>query len=363
MSYVTQDRHGACTIKYATIKSKEVAGTGKTWWPDYGPSLRDHSFQEKFAPHHHIFEKVVKPHTVGYTPPPLPEHHERHTQFRHPAPAREGMLCKDHSLGSNEQRLAAKAITDRQAALRVMEVRQRKIDSWLEDTPMRMAAIGSSSKAKTLGRAGSEPALPTQVAAQASREVYEKLGFLVGRSKGTSAGGFSGATVQRKHNPLSLNALMFSGNVVDSSRASRSLSRSSLPKKPSKQWQVLPESGFVFDPRTSLPVPRGGWNSQPQTTWPEATAAGHREWSAPVTFDARPKGGSMDALTEYPQSPSAAERRVPAGSAGETVRKVPYGAQESGGQSQPVSPMALETMRTSGTLGKASSNAPMASAE
>ena len=30
-----------------------------------------------------------------------------------------------------------------------------------------------------------------------------------------------------------------------------------MRERPSKQWRMLPESSFVFDPRTSLPVPRG----------------------------------------------------------------------------------------------------------
>lgn len=348
MSYVTQDRHGACTIKYATIKSKEVVGTGKTWWPDYGPSLRDHSFLEKFAPHHHIFEKVVKPHTVGKTPNP-PRLEREPAQFRHPAPGREAMLLKDQP--THERRLAAKEVTDRQSAIRMMEVRQKKIDSWLEDAPIRMAATGSS-KAKALRGSQSAPALPSkpsEASAQHSREVYEKLGFLVGRSKAATTGGFSGVTnATRRHNPLSLNALMFSGNVVDSSRASRSLSRTSLPKKPSGQWKVFPESGFVFDPKTSLPVPRGGWNSQPQTSWPEVPPTGNREWAAPVTFDARPKATGLEALPEWPKSPSAAERSVVAGTAGSTVRKLPYGDREPGQERRG---MGADALRSTGSFG------------
>lgn len=330
MSYVTQDRHGACTTHYASIKSTDVAGTGKTWWPDFGPSLRDHSFQERFFPHHHIFEKVVKPHTTGRdrAPPPLEREPK---QFRNPAPARQAMLLRDQP--TNEQRLAAKEVTDRQSHLRMLEVRQRRIDSWLEEPPIRMKAVGSSSRGKAL-RCQSEPVISASSSAtQVSRETYEKLGFLVGRSKGSIADGLSGANgAKRRHNPLSLNSLMFSGSVVDGNRAGRSLSRSALPKKPSKQWQVLPESSFVFDPRTSLPVPRGGWNSQPSSTWPEPPAAGHREWSAPVTFDARRKPANMEALPEWPVSPTAMDRKVTAGLAASTVRKHPYGEVREPGQ-------------------------------
>lgn len=345
MSYVTQDRHGACTTHYASIKNTESVGTGKTWWPDFGPSIRDHSFQEKFSPHHHIFEKVVKPHTVGRAraPPPLDR---QPTQFRNPAPARQAMLMQDHP--THERLLAAKEVTAKQSSLRMLEVRQRQVDSWLEDVPMRMKAVGSSSKGASL-RSRSEPSLSAGAAASVSRDVYEKLGFLVGRSKGSIADGMSGSeSSKRRHNPLSMHALMFGGNVQ--APAARPLASLKV-RKPTKQWQTCPESSFVFDPRTSLPVPRGGWNSQPPTSWPEAPAASRREWSAPVTFDGRPKG-AVGAI-EYPQSPGAYDRGVTAGSASATLRKIPYGeAREPGQERQGLGAQALQSTGSfSGTGG------------
>lgn len=357
MSYVTQDRHGGMATTYANIKSSEPIGTGKTWWPDFGPSTRDHSYQEKYMPHHHIFEKVVKPHTVG-KPRGQPLLEREPTQFRHPQPAREHMLLKDQP--TNDRRLAAKETTDRQSSLRMMEVRQRQIDSWLEPVPIRMAA---APKTKTLRLSNSEPSLTNNggsaVAAQVSRDVYEKLGFLVGRSKGSVADGMGGASgsATRKHNSLSLNALMFSGNVVDGNRAATKNSRSALPKKASGQWNLCPESSFVFDPKTSLPVPRGGWNSQPATSWTEPPANGRREWAAPVTFDARPKASQMEALTEWPRSPSAIDRRVTAGSAGASVRKQPYGeVREPGQERQGLGPHGLAATASSAGLGNSGSN-------
>lgn len=264
---------------------------------------------------------------------------------------------------TNERRLAAKEVGEKKGALRMMEVRQRQIDSWLEPVPMRMAA--ASSKGRAI-RSRSEPSLSnvndlsSDAAAQVSREVYEKLGFLVGRSKGTIGLDTGAPSAARRHNSLSLNALMFSGKVVDGSRASQSTSRSSLPRKPTKQWQLCPESTFVFDPKTSLPVPRGGWNSQPSSTWPEVPAAGRREWAAPVTFDARPKAATMEALTEWPRSPSAIDRGVTAGSAGATVRKIPYGeVREPGQERQGLGPQALQATASSlGNTGGAGSTAP-----
>lgn len=343
MSYVTQDRHGAATTHYASQKSREVVGTGTTWWPDFGPSQRDHSYQEKYAPHHHIFEKVVKPYTVGKPqgPPPL---ERQPAQFRNPQPGRHAMLMQDQP--SHERRLAAKSVTDKQGALRMLEVRQRQVDSWMGEPPVRMAAAASSSQGRAL-RSSSEPSLSSGAAAEASRDVYEKLGFLVGKSKGTIADGYNGAKA-RRHNALSFNALMFSGKVVDGrGRPSRS-------SKPSKQWRLCPESSFVFDARTSLPVPRGGWNSQPPTSWPEPPAAGRREWAAPVTFDARPKR-DLQALPEWERSPSAHDRKVTAGSAGATVRKHPYGeVREPGQERQGLGAQALQTTASFSSFGQPS---------
>jgi len=316
MSYVTYDRHGAPTAHYASMKSREPVGHGKTWWPDFGHGIRDHSYQEKYMPHHHIFEKVVKPHTTGRDlgPPPL---ERQPAQFRHPAPAREALL---QDQPTNEKRLAAKEVTEKQGALRILENRQRKIDSWLEDAPIRMAAAASSS---SKGKAIRSHSAPSVGAAQITRGTYEKLGYVVGKSKGSTADGNLGAHGStRRHNPLSFNSLMFSGSVVDGNRATKSLSHSALPRKPRNQWKALPENSFVFDPRTSLPVPRGGWDAQ-STKWPDVPAAGRREWSAPVTFDARPKGVSVQALPEWPRSPDAKERGVTASSATNSVAQQP----------------------------------------
>lgn len=329
MSYVTTDKHGGSFTHYSSVKSKEVVGTGNTWWPDFGPGIRDHSYQEKYAPHHHIFEKVVKPHTVVRTrsePAPIS------TQFRHPAPAREAMLHKADP--TREEHLAAHEFFQKQASLRRLEARQRRMDKWLDTAPIRLTAPDNSKAAmralamqdsKAAARSRSETSLSSEACGEASREVYERLGYLVGRSKGAPADGQKGAR-QRRHNPLSFNALMFGGGMVDSKR-------SRGPRKPSKQWRMLPESGFVFDPKTSLPVPRGGWDAQPPTSWPEPQGLGHREWAAPVTIDARPMaalGGTgsflatSEARVEYQRSPSATDRGVVAGQAGSAVPKLAY---------------------------------------
>lgn len=356
MSYCTLDRYGGMITHYASMKSAEPAGTGKVWWPDYGPSQRDHSYQEKYMPANHIFDKVVKPHTTGRDrAPPQPE--RQPLQFRNPAPARQAMLMQDQP--TNEARLAAKEKTNKQGAMRMMEMRQRQVDSWSEDVPIRMAAA-KNPKGRALPRTGSEPALSSMACVQVTRETFEKLGFTVGRSKGSTADGFGGAEgSKRRHNPLGMHSLLFSGNVVEKPRAS---SHSSLPRKPTKQWRSLPESGFVFDPRTSLPVPRGGWNTQPPSSWPEPSVMGGREWSAPVTFDARPKASNAEAI-EYAVAPSSYDRGVTAGSAGATIPKSPYGTvREPGQERQGLGPNALASTTGSfrNTAGSAGSPEPAA---
>jgi len=359
MSYTTYDKHGAQRTHYSSMKSREVVGTGNTWWPDFGPGIRDHSFQHKYALHHHLFEKAVKPHTTGRTArsegPPIG------AQFRHPAPAREAMISKGHP--DREEHLAAHTFFQKQASLRRLEARQKRVDSWLETAPIRMTLPAHDTKAamraalaasdsKALSRTASEPSLSFEAGAEVSREVYGRLGYLVGRSKGSPADGYNGAR-NRRHNPISFNALMFGGGVVDSKR-----SRAAMPRKPSKQWHVCPESRFVFDPKTSLPVPRGGWDAQPPTSWPEPQA----QWSAPTTYDARPQaalGGTgawaaSEARPEYGRSPGPSQTGVAAGQAGSHLPKAAYSNQSFGATSS--SMPAASATETQSSLPSASAN-------
>jgi hypothetical protein len=84
--------------------------------------------------------------------------------------------------------------------------------------------------------------------------------------------------------------------------------------------------------------------------------AGHREWSAPVTFDARPQGETMKALTDsYAQSPSAYDRRVTAGSAGSTTRKNPYGESITRDAGHERQGMGAQALAATGNLGSTTS--------
>lgn len=252
------------------------------------------------------------------------------------------MISKGHP--NREEQLAAHGFFQKQASLRRLEARQKRVDSWLDTAPIRMTLPAQDTKAamraalaasdpKAISRSASEPSLSNEAGAEVSREVYERLGYLVGRSKGSPADGYNGSR-QRRHNPLSFNALMFGGGLVDSKR-----SRPAMKRKPSKQWRMCPESRFVFDPKTCLPVPRGGWGAQPPTSWPEPQDFGHREWSAPVTFDARPQAAALggtgswaasEVRPEFARSLGASERGVAAGQAGSHLPKAAYSNQSTG---------------------------------
>lgn len=261
---------------------------------------------------------------------------------------------------SNESRLAAKDFTSRQNNLRMMDFRQRQVESYLGDVPVRMRAVGSAPSSKN--RALSEPSLGSSATIEASRDHLEKLGFLVGRSKGRIADGLSGAHgTTRRHNPLSMHATLHSRSTSDGNQAGRSLSHSTLPSR-SKKWQMSTVSaGFVFDPRNSLPPPKGGWSSQTPTSWPDIPCVGRREFEAPHPCDPTTlrKPPNMEALPEWPRSPTAHERSVAAGSATATLRKLQYGeVREPGQERQGLGPMALEA---TAKLGKAGgSPAPVA---
>merc|ERR1719454_1138127 len=140
MSYCIQDKYGGLAVSY-----HPPLGTGgtaaKTWWPDYGPSVREFSHQPATHPTQTIFEKVLKPHTYFGTPgaPRPPEEPDVRTQvnvqFRHPRPAREAILStNDFKAGAALQaKQWAHETTQKQASLKRLEMRQRRVDAWLGD--------------------------------------------------------------------------------------------------------------------------------------------------------------------------------------------------------------------------------------
>lgn len=260
MSYSFQDRHGGIMTGYHPAPGVTAAGQ-RTWWPDYGPGVRDFSHQVRTHPTESIFKSQVEPRKRP-TPPMMA------SQLRHPAPAQEALFS--NSEPSVEVKQAAHAFTERQAALRRLEVRQKQVDRFIQEPPMRRIQSEPGSLRDISTASCSTSAL------EANRSVYERHGYLVGRHTGSVADGHGGALGKRRSNTLALSAMLFKGDIVGEPRK-----RDRRPKKPSKQWHVTPESRFVFDPTTFLPVPRGGWDAQHPKEWPEVRPSGLRNVRAP----------------------------------------------------------------------------------
>lgn len=260
MSYSTIDRFGSLSTTYVK-GGAPVGGTGlKSWWPDFGPGCQDFSQQPKGHPSESIFASVVEPmHWSHEARRPPPAKQNVAEQFRNPAPARHAMLHRtEPEVG---HKLAQHHITKRQSNLHRLELRAKRMDSWVGDAPIRMSAeYLENSKRLGGSRSLSEPsvgALSSEHASAVSRDVYEKHGWLVGRHQGSVADSRTGEA-SRRRNPSANSAMLLSGDLQDSTRPRRKPLR-----KPAGQWRICPEKSFVFDPATCLPMPRGGWDSNP----------------------------------------------------------------------------------------------------
>jgi hypothetical protein len=306
------DRHGGCKNFYAHRSGNPSAALqANTWWPDFAPG-KDHSYLLKSHPAETMFDKGfahykwdatdMKP---GLKEAPVPEHKQpMPKQFRHPAPGNEAMLQR--ATPTMEAKLQAHATTQKQASLLRAEMRQRQVDSWANPSPIRMAAsssvteggkdlsmyAGSGILCRPPSLSRSEPILQLspEKAASVSRSVYEQHGYLVGRSKGQTADGKTGLR-PRKHTPLSAHKLKFGGDGTAGKPRS---------SKPGGQWKSLPESGFVFDPKSFLPVPRGGRNKELPDRWPEPPNDGRRCFSSgPFENTASTMSGGSAAVTTF----------------------------------------------------------------
>jgi len=273
MSYSTLNRYLEPTNQYAYMKGGGPAGgTGmNTWWPVYGPGTRDFSAQDKSHPSETIFDKVVAPgkwsaHRVRVPPAEI----VHAAQLRDPAPARRHML-RDTEHPDIDAKMKAHAVTQRQVFLRRAEMRQRRIDAWAGEPPIRLSAATMS---EALRKSRSESDLMCSLdASKVSRDVYERNGYLVARTKEKPP----------RSKPLSFHSMMFAGDLTSSSTAPKRVGLKP-PRRYDKGWKTLPESKFVFDPSTFLPVPRGGWDAQPSDKWPELGSTGRREF-VPLPFD------------------------------------------------------------------------------
>jgi len=302
MSYSTLDRHGGIVTKYAHAKARNAPAGGqglRTWWPDFGPGCQDFSQQRRSHPSEMVFERVIAPtHKWSATAgPPRPCTVEPLAPpMRDPEPARRAMLHEAEP--GIERRLAAHSVTERQAALSRLESRQRRVDAWAGETPVKMThayisgglAQGAFHQALQGGRTASAPSLGARAGRAAtapaavppgapSREDFARSGYLVGRSQGSIADGLGGGgEARRRHDPLSMKAMLHKRMGTPASGA-RTLAP---PRKRTSPWRVSPEASIAFDPRNFLPVPRGGWAAHELTAaeWPDALPAGSRDFAA-----------------------------------------------------------------------------------
>ncbi|CAE7224894.1 unnamed protein product, partial [Symbiodinium sp. CCMP2592] len=111
--------------------------------------------------------------------------------------------------------------------------------------------------------------LLSDLCVQVSREVYRRNGFLVGRTQ---------APIRSKS--LSLQSILFAGEVM---KAPPITAMRKKPRQYEMAWKTLPERRFVFDPKSSLPVPRGGWDMH-DPSWPDIFPTGRRGL-APLPFE------------------------------------------------------------------------------
>mmetsp|Transcript_4335 Transcript_4335/g.10645 ORF Transcript_4335/g.10645 Transcript_4335/m.10645 type:complete len:347 (+) Transcript_4335:47-1087(+) len=316
MAYCAYDRHGGLTIKYSNVKTSEYVGAG-TYWPDYGPTTRESSGGGRNRPTEHIYERLVKPKASGKQVHELTVPQQ---QFRHPSPSREAVLREvEHT---PEAKARARGLTEKQIVLRRLEMRQQKIDSWLEEGSNRppIRALRLSDTVTGMTGSASDTSLSSSQASVVSRDVYARHGYLVGKSKGNIADGFGGLR-PRKANSLSFQAMLFGKEVVNPTTSSR---HSITTRKPGKQWRVFPENHYVFDAASSLPVLRGGDRNRGRG-WPDLEHQ-PRQWSEPEAFAAhrtQPIGQA-----EAVQHRTAVAREAAAGQAGTSrPKKLAYGSQ------------------------------------
>ncbi|CAE7726483.1 unnamed protein product [Symbiodinium necroappetens] len=103
----------------------------------------------------------------------------------------------------------------------------------------------------------------------ALRELRHRNGFLVGRTQ---------APLRSKS--LSLQSILFAGEVM---KAPPMTAMRKKPRQYEMAWKTLPERRFVFDPKSFLPVPRGGWDMH-DPSWPDIFPTGRRGL-APLPFE------------------------------------------------------------------------------
>ncbi|CAJ1351381.1 unnamed protein product [Effrenium voratum] len=233
------------------------------WWTKYGAASMDFSAQERTHPSDTIFKNVVAP--KAWDPEAMrrvpPARLKPAAQRRHPAPSKEALLPQGPP--DWERKLQAHALTTRQGALRRLEMRQRRIDTWAGEAPIRQCPLSPQLSQATRR----EMSLSALSCSQVSRDVYRRNGYLLGRSH---------APLRSKS--LSLQSVLFAGEVMKTSQ-----DKFKRPRKYEMGWKTMPEKRFVFDPKSFLPVPRGGWDMS-DDSWPDLLPAGRRALE-PLPFE------------------------------------------------------------------------------
>jgi len=246
MSYSTLSRHGDVSTSYAHARGGDPsAGVGNTWWPDFGPT-RDFSVQERSHPCDSLFEHVKRAKRSSSEPVLTAPEAIQHRQFRNPQPSREALLSPTSTA---EVQLAAHTTTERQGALRRAELKTRRMEAWTLPAPIHLNHSHSSIAASKEGKT-----------------TYEKHGYLCCRRPSSgNAGPPPAINTSNLNRSLSFSA-MFGGDLLQVQ--TRQSSRTLCHKRPSKQWRELPETKFLLDPRSCLPVSRARRCFNSSTTLP-----------------------------------------------------------------------------------------------
>lgn len=262
MSYTTVDRYGEfAPARYHAQKDHPggPAGSTGTWWPDFGAPGREFSDQPRSHPASYAWHGGRGRKAADGKPS---QEVCMAVPFRNMQPAKAGMLKTDCDLTAKN---AARFATEKQAALRRADRRQLRADSWASNAAPRCQMAPASGFSASTSR--SESALSTRSSATINRQALERNGLLVSRGVGQVADGIGGAA-PRRHNSLTFRKNMFSRTAPGADGATR---------RRKKMWLSPMESGPPFDLQRVLPVPRGGWDSQPPKNWPEPEVAGRRE--------------------------------------------------------------------------------------
>jgi len=267
MSYCTRDRYGELApARYLARKDEPggPAGSTGTWWPDYGAPGREFSDQPRSHPATYAFDggrgrqaSDKRPCQEVFMAVP----------FRSLQPAKVSMLKTDCDLTAKN---AARFATEKQAALRRADRRQQRADAWASSAAPTCRI--ATAPAPSPSRSRSASALSNVSSTTVSRQALERNGLLVSRGVGQVADGIAGAA-PRRHNSLAFRKSMFSRSASSADGAAWGAGAARRRAK----WLRPMEGDPPLDLQRVLPVPRGGWDSQPPQRWPEPEVAGRRE--------------------------------------------------------------------------------------